>query len=107
MKALKSAKGQEYREWLVDSLKNKKEAESYLNTAWQEGERKYFLKALRNVVEAQGGMAKVSSKAKLTREGLYRMLSEDGNPEWESINRIFIAIGIRPVFHFEAVGSRH
>jgi probable addiction module antidote protein len=104
MKTLKPAKGQDYHEWLVTSLKSKKEAAGYLNAAWQEGERKYFLKALRNVVEAQGGMSKVAAKAKLTREGLYRMLSEDGNPEWESINRILVAIGMRPVFHFEPVG---
>ncbi len=26
-------------------------------------------------------MSKVAAKAKLTRDGLYRMLSEDGNPE--------------------------
>jgi len=91
----------DYHEWLVASLKDKKEAEAYLNEALRAGERRYFLKALRNVVEAQGGMAKVASKAELTREALYRMLSEDGNPEWESINRILAAIGSRPTVCFE------
>jgi DNA-binding phage protein len=39
------------------------------------------LLALRNVAEANGGMATVAVKANLSRERLYRMLSKKGNPE--------------------------
>ena len=52
-----------------------------------------FLLALRNVAEAQGGVAKLADKANLNRENLYRMLSERGNPELQSLDAILHALG--------------
>ena len=49
-----------YEEWLVNSLKNKKEAATYLQVALEEyqtdGDLEAFLLALRHVAEAQGGI---------------------------------------------------
>ena len=39
-----------------------------------------MLLALRNIAEAEGGMAAVAEKAHVKRESLYRMLSSRGNP---------------------------
>ena len=65
-----------YEEWLVNSLKNKKEAATYLQVALEEyqtnGDLEAFLLALRHVAEAQGGIGKLSKKTHLSRESLYK-----------------------------------
>ncbi len=86
-----------YKDYLIKSLENPEEAAEYLTTAFEEGDPKYFLKALRNVVDADGGMAKLSEKAKLNRESLYRTLSEKGNPRLESLHAVLKALGFNLV----------
>ena len=75
----------DYHDSLMQSLKNPKEAEAYLNASLDENDPELFLLALRNVAEAQGGMMKFARKAKLNRESLYRMLSDQGNPRLSSL----------------------
>lgn len=84
-----------YQEDLVESLKDPHEAAAYLNAAMEEDDRALFLLALRNVAEAHGGMTLVAEKARLNRENLYRMLSEDGNPEIKSILRLLRSMGLK------------
>ncbi|HHW4979450.1 TPA: DNA-binding protein [Legionella anisa] len=50
----------DYKDYLVESLKNPQEAAGYLNAALEDGDIDGFLEALRNVVEAQGGMTSLS-----------------------------------------------
>src|SRR6202044_876541 len=54
-----------------------------------------FLMALRNVAEARKGMKKLSVESGLNRESLYRMLSEEGNPRFESLLAVVEALGFR------------
>ena len=75
------AKVTSYQEDLIEALKDPKEAAAYLNAAIEEGDRKVFLLALRNVAQAHGGMSQIAKKTHLKRESLYRMLSKKGNPE--------------------------
>ncbi len=86
-----------YKDYLINSLKNPEEAAEYLTTAFEEGDPKYFLKALRNVADAHGGMAKLSEKANLNRESLYRTLSEKGNPRLDSLHAVLKALGFHLV----------
>ena len=74
-----------YQEDLIEALKDPREAAAYLSAAIEDGDREVFLLALRNVAEAQGGMAALARKARMNRESLYRMLSSRGNPEIRSI----------------------
>ncbi|GHE21868.1 addiction module antidote protein [Halomonas urumqiensis] len=73
----------------------------YLRTAFdeldEEGGESAFLMALRNVVEAQGGMAAVAERAKVSRESLYRALSPRGNPTLRTMTAVIKATGIH--FH--------
>lgn len=87
-----------YQEDLSASLKNSKEAVAYLNAALEDGDPEVFLLALRDVAEARlGGMTKVAQKTKLNRESLYRMLSEKGNPELNSLSTLLDALGFKIV----------
>ncbi len=51
--------------------------------------------ALRHVAMAQGGIAAVARRAKVTREAAYRMLSTSGNPELRSLFAILAAAGLK------------
>ena len=69
-----------YQESLLAALQNPAEAAEYLNAALEEGDTALFLLALRNVAEAKG-LSHLATEAHLNRESLYRMLSEQGNPQ--------------------------
>lgn len=76
-------------------------AVDYLRAAFdeldEEGGESAFLMALRHVVEAQGGMAAVAERAKVSRESLYRALSPKGNPTLRTMTAVIKATGIH--FH--------
>lgn len=86
-----------YQEYLINSLKDPEEAVGYLNAALEGGDIQVFLIALHNVVQAQGGISKLSENTHKSRTSLYKALSKKGNPHLESTNEILSAIGM----HFQ------
>ena len=94
------AKSQKYQDWLIEKLKDHDEAVAYLNDALEESlkgdeeSKNLFLLAIRNVAEAHGGMAKLAQKAHLGRESLYKTLSDKGNPKWQTLVSLIIALGL-------------
>jgi probable addiction module antidote protein len=89
------AKSKNYKNHLVESLKDPTEAAEYLNAALEDGEPEVFLLALRDVVDSCGGMGKLAVSTSLNRENLYRMLSTKGNPEFFSLSTVLDAVGFR------------
>jgi len=96
----------DYETWIVDSLKNKKEAMLYLKVSLEEyqkdGDVKSFLLAIRHVVEAQGGIGALAKKTDLNRESLYKTLSSRGNPKLQTIGLILQALGFELSITFKA-----
>ena len=86
---------QSFQENLIKDLKDPKFAAAYLNVVLEEGDKKHFLLALRNVLEAQGGMSFMARRTKINRVSLYKMLSEKGNPELGSILLLLRALGVK------------
>ena len=84
-----------YHPELIKALRDPREALEYLNSALEDGDPEGFLLALRDVAEAQGGVAQLAEAAKLNRESLYRMLSDRGNPEFRSLDALLHALGFR------------
>lgn len=86
-----------YEDWLIDSLKNKKEAGAYLQAALEEyqtdGNTEALLLAFRHVAMARGGIAELAKKAELSRETLYRTLSKKGNPKLQTLGKILRGLG--------------
>lgn len=83
-----------YQEYLIESLKDPEEAAGYLNAALEGGDISVFLLALRNVVQAHGGVTEISKKAQKGRTSLYKVLSEKGNPYLKNTNEILLAMGM-------------
>ena len=65
--------------FLKQFLKDLDFAAGYITEAIEEGEAAFLL-AVRDVVEAQGGIGELAKSTSLNCEGLYDMLSEKGNP---------------------------
>ncbi len=88
-----------YHEELIESLKNPKEANLYLNIAMEEyhedGDSEALLVALRNIAEAKGGMSKLAQKTHLNRQSLYHVLSKKGNPTLDKFDLILKGLGYR------------
>ena len=89
-----SKRTKSYQESLLQALQNPQEAAEYLTAALEDGDSAVFLLALRNVADAQG-MKTVARKAQLNRENLYRMLSEQGNPQLGSLTALLDALNLR------------
>lgn len=89
----------EYKDWMDDYLSDPEEARAYLDVAIEEyeedGDLEAFLLALRNVADAQGGLGELAKRTGLNREHLYRALSEEGNPQLSTVDKILHGLGFR------------
>jgi len=67
-----------WHEFLIEKLVNREEAMSYLQVSLEEylvdGDTPFFLKGIRNVVEAQGGTSKIAKQAGITPKALSEFL---------------------------------
>jgi probable addiction module antidote protein len=78
----------------LERLKDPSYAAEYVNAAIEGSDNAALLLALRNVAEAQS-VTTVAHQAGVSRENVYRMLSETGNPCYTSLQGILGALGLR------------
>ncbi len=90
--------------YLIESLKDPKEAALYLNAALEENDRELLLVALTDVARAHG-LAKLAKRAHLSRMGLYKLLSRHKNPGLKTFLSILEASGITIQFKPRALAA--
>lgn len=81
---------------VAEHLRTPEEMAAYLD-AWLEDapdDVAGIARALGDVARAKG-MSQVAKEAGLSRESLYRALSEDGNPSFATVLRVARALGVR------------
>lgn len=78
----------------AEHLRTPKARAEYLSLVLADGDPAEVRDALNVVARAQG-MSAVAKAAGVTREGLYKTLGVDGNPEFATIMRVIGAMGIR------------
>ena len=78
----------------AEHLRTPKARAEYLSLVLADGDPAEVRDALNVVARAQG-MSEVAKAAGVTREGLYKTLGEDGNPEFATVLRVIGALGIR------------
>lgn len=66
----------------------------YLNAAIEENDPALFLQAMGDVARAEG-MTKISQDSGVTREALYRALSGNVQPKFETILKVINAFNFR------------
>lgn len=81
--------------YMMKRLADPVKAASYLTSVAEDNDLRFLLKALRDVVEAQGGIGELAKKVKRSRTSLYKTLSSEGNPEIGTLNDILHVYGIR------------
>lgn len=88
-----------FKETLLEDLKDPHYAQTYLSVALEEYEQdkdvSSFLTALRDVVEAKGGITKLAEKTHLNRQSLYKSLSAGGDPKLNTIETVLHGLGYR------------
>ncbi len=88
----------QYREFvdtIQEELRNPEFALAYLNDVLASGDRKAFLIALKDVIEARGDITGFAKAAHTPRQNIYRMLSAEGNPTFDNLTSIFDAMGVQ------------
>jgi probable addiction module antidote protein len=78
----------------ADYLKSDKDVIAYLEAAMEDGDAAAIASALGNIARARG-MMHHARETGLTREGLYRALSADGNPSLGTVLKVMKALGLR------------
>jgi probable addiction module antidote protein len=92
-------KTKSYHKFLMEHLRDPREASAYLNAVLEENDPDLFLKALRKVAEATGNLSKIARKARISRVGLYKALSKEGNPTFRTVNNLLRALDVKLQVH--------
>ncbi|MDP3091840.1 MAG: putative addiction module antidote protein [Nitrospira sp.] len=79
----------------ADHLRSPEDVAAYLEATFEEanGDAAFIAKALGNVARSKG-MAKVAREAGLSRESLYKALSGDRSPGFDTVLRVMGALGL-------------
>lgn len=80
----------------ADYLESEEQCAAYLEAALEEGDSKLIAAALGDIARAKG-MTQVAREAGVSRESLYRSLSETGNPEFSTVLKVIKALGLKLV----------
>jgi len=75
-------------------LRDEETITEYFNLALASEDHAYIKTALSNITRARN-MTQLSKDAGISRMGLYRALSPDGNPEYVTIQKIMNALNLR------------
>lgn len=67
---------------------------AYIEAAFEDGDAQMITHALGNVARARG-MAAIAKEAGVTREALYKALSENGDPKLSTLLGVAKALGVR------------
>jgi probable addiction module antidote protein len=83
----------------ADYLKTAEDVAEYLMAAFEDGgdDASYMAQVIGVAARAHGGMTKLAKETGMTRAGLYKALSKDGNPSFETIVKAMRVLGVRLV----------
>ena len=80
----------------AEHLKSDEDIQLYLEACIEEaGDDPAFIVHALGVIARAKNMSQLARDTGLTREGLYKALSPDGNPEFATIMKVIRALGIR------------
>jgi probable addiction module antidote protein len=80
---------------VADHLRSTEEMAAYLEAciAESDGDASFVAKALGDIARAKG-MSEIARETGLGRESLYKALSADGNPQFDTILKVAKALGL-------------
>lgn len=83
----------------ADYLKTPEDIAEYLIAAFEEAgdDAAYMAHVIGVAARAHGGMTKLAKQTGISRAGLHKALSKDGNPSFDTIVKTMRALGVRLV----------
>lgn len=78
-------------------LETDEDIAAYLNAVIEEGDPALLQAALGDVAKARG-MSSIAREAGVSRESLYKSLSANGNPSFQTISKVSRALGLQMCF---------
>ena len=78
----------------ADYLKTDEDIQLYFEACLEESDPALIAHALGVIARARG-MTQLARDTGLTREGLYKALSADGNPEFATVMKVIKALGLQ------------
>lgn len=89
---------------VAEHLRTPEEMAAYLEACMEEadGDAAFIAKALGDIARAKG-MSQVASEAGLSRESLYKALSGERSPGFDTILKVIDALGLK--LHAQAAGK--
>jgi len=79
---------------MSDYLDSPEMIQEYIQAAIEDGDSVTLRLALADVAKAKG-MGVIAENTKLNRQSLYKSLSENGNPSFNTINKVITACGLK------------
>jgi probable addiction module antidote protein len=78
----------------AEFIDTKEDVIAHLTVALEDGDIKYLLKIMSAIARSEG-MAQIARELGVTRMGLYKSLSPDGNPSFETIIKLLNILGFQ------------
>ncbi len=82
----------------ADYLETEVDIRLYLEACQEEGDSALIAVALGDIARARN-MTKLAKEAGMTRAGLYKALSADGNPSFATVSKVAKALGLKITVH--------
>jgi probable addiction module antidote protein len=82
----------------ADYLETEEDIRLYLEACQEEGDPALVAAALGDIARARN-MSQLAKDVGMTRAGLYKALSPDGNPSFATISRVAKALGLKVTVH--------
>jgi probable addiction module antidote protein len=80
----------------AEYLRTKEDMAAYLEACIEEaGDDAVLISEALGIIARAQGMTKIAKETGMTRKGLYKALSSDGNPEFSTILKVLKALGIK------------
>ena len=85
---------------VADFLKDEGEIVGFLNACVEEApdDAPFLLQALGTAARARGNLSQFARTVGVSREGLYKALSENGNPSFANVLKMVTALGLSIAF---------
>jgi probable addiction module antidote protein len=88
-----------FNDYIKEQFKDEGEITAFINAAleqyFEDHNKELFLATLKEVVIVRGGVTEIARQSHINRQHVYRMLSSKGNPSFENIGSLLMALGLK------------